>query len=91
MTCNAFRFGLSTIILVAFLPIIPADEPKVVWREECSLNDTRDTILPHNYEEIATFCLASLSPPMAFFFLLFAFSVLIRSYSPSLVVEYRRR
>lgn len=29
MTCNAFRFGLSTVILVAFLPIIPLDEPEV--------------------------------------------------------------
>lgn len=27
MTCNAFRFGLSTILLVACLPLIPPDEP----------------------------------------------------------------
>jgi hypothetical protein len=25
MTCNAFRFGLSTILLVAILPILPPD------------------------------------------------------------------
>lgn len=27
MTCNAFRFGLSTILLVAVLPILPPDGP----------------------------------------------------------------
>lgn len=27
MTCNAFRFGLSTIILVACLPMLPVDGP----------------------------------------------------------------
>ena len=29
MTCNAFRFGLSTILLVACLPMIPIDEPEL--------------------------------------------------------------
>ena len=34
MTCNAFRFGLSTILLVACLPMIPIDEPELESENE---------------------------------------------------------
>ena len=42
MTCNAFRFGLSTIFLVACLPLIPPDEPSEKGGEESGDDEHRD-------------------------------------------------
>jgi len=42
MTCNAFRFGLSTILLVACLPLIPPDEPNEKSGEESGDDEHRD-------------------------------------------------
>ena len=42
MTCNAFRFGLSTILLVACLPLIPPDEPAEGKEEETGDDEHRD-------------------------------------------------
>ena len=42
MTCNAFRFGLSTIFLVACLPLIPPDEPAEGKEEETGDDEHRD-------------------------------------------------
>ena len=40
MTCNAFRFGLSTILLVACLPLIPIDEPELESESEDEADDS---------------------------------------------------
>ena len=45
MTCNAFRFGLSTILLVACLPLIPIDEPEL----ESESEDEADLLLHDNH------------------------------------------
>jgi len=42
MTCNAFRFGLSTILLVACLPLIPPDEPSEKGDDEGVDDEHRD-------------------------------------------------
>mmetsp|Transcript_27940 Transcript_27940/g.26796 ORF Transcript_27940/g.26796 Transcript_27940/m.26796 type:complete len:464 (+) Transcript_27940:331-1722(+) len=43
MTCNAFRFGLSTILLVACLPIIPVDQPETEVDSDDECNESYDT------------------------------------------------
>ena len=45
MTCNAFRFGLSTILLVACLPLIPIDEPEL----ESESEDEADLLLHESH------------------------------------------
>ena len=42
MTCNAFRFALSTILLVACLPLIPSEEPSGSESDEDSSGSDDD-------------------------------------------------
>lgn len=54
MTCNAFRFGLSTILLVCCLPMIPVDEPEVEADSDDEFSgsyDTNDNLIQSDIED----------------------------------------
>ena len=51
MTCNAFRFGLSTILLVACLPMIPIDEPELESEDEDYDGESGHALMNHGQND----------------------------------------
>ena len=51
MTCNAFRFGLSTILLVACLPMIPIDEPELESEDEDYDGESGHPLMNHGQND----------------------------------------
>ena len=51
MTCNAFRFGLSTILLVACLPMIPIDEPELESEDEDYDGESGHSLMNHGQND----------------------------------------
>lgn len=51
MTCNAFRFGLSTILLVACLPMIPIDEPELESEDEDYDGESGHQLMSHGQND----------------------------------------
>jgi hypothetical protein len=51
MTCNAFRFGLSTILLVACLPMIPIDEPELESEDEDYDGESGHAMMNHGQND----------------------------------------